>query len=279
VIPVEFDYRRASTVEEAISLLKESAGEGKLLAGGHSLIPLTKLRLTEPGLLVDVAGIESLTGIREVDGQIKIGACTTHRDLETSEVLIRAAPVVARAASKIGDIQVRNRGTIGGSLAHSDPAADLPAVVVAVGAEILISGPGRTRVVPAEAFFQDLLTVDLADDEIITAVTVPPVANGAYAKLRQRASHYAVVGVCAVLDMDGEVCRSARVAATGAATHAQRLTAVEDELAGSAPTAESIQTAAKKAELENLNEDIHASVAYRAAMLKVFTQRAIEAAL
>ena len=130
-----------------------------------------------------------------------------------------------------------------------------------------------------EAFFQDLLTVDLADDEIITAVTVPPVANGAYAKLRQRASHYAVVGVCAVLDMDGEVCRSARVAATGAATHAQRLTAVEDELAGSAPTAESIQTAAKKAELENLNEDIHASVAYRAAMLKVFTQRAIEAAL
>ena len=280
MIPEEFEYKRAATLDEAISLIRASNGEGKLLAGGHSLIPLMKLRLSEPGLLVDISRIEQLRGIREVDGKVAIGAATTHAEVAASDLVRRLCPVIAEAAAEIGDPQVRNRGTMGGSLAHSDPAADYPAVMVALDAEIHIKGPGGFRAVTATDFFQGMFTVDLAEDEIIAGVQVRPAASAAYVKLHQRASHYAIVGVAAVLEKDGNVCRSARIGLTGASSHAQRLANVEAALAGKELSQANIDAAAAIAadELSDVNADIHASEAYRRAMVKVFTRRALERA-
>ncbi|MGE3073739.1 MAG: xanthine dehydrogenase family protein subunit M [Dehalococcoidia bacterium] len=280
MIPTEFDYKRASSLDEAISLIQASNGEGKFLAGGHSLIPLMKLRLSEPGLLVDISRIEQLKGISEKDGKIQIGAATTHADVAASDLIKRLCPVVSECAGEIGDPQVRNRGTLGGSLAHSDPAADYPAVMVALDAEIHVKGPSAWRAVKAGDFFQGMFTVDLAEDEIIAGVQFASAKNAAYAKLHQRASHYAIVGVAAVLEMDGRTCKSARIGLTGASTHAQRLSNVEAALAGKELTQANIDAAAAVAAegLEDVNSDIHASEAYRKAMVKVFTRRAIERA-
>jgi carbon-monoxide dehydrogenase medium subunit len=197
-----------------------------------------------------------------------------------SDLLKRLCPVVAECAAEIGDPQVRNRGTLGGSLAHSDPAADYPAVMVALDAEIHIRGSAGWRAVRASDFFQGMFTVDLAEDEIIAGAQFAPAKNAAYAKLHQRASHYAIVGVAAVLEMSGNVCQSARVGLTGASTHAQRLPSVEAALAGKELTQANIDAAAAVAAdgLEDVNSDIHASEAYRRAMVKVFTRRAIERA-
>jgi aerobic carbon-monoxide dehydrogenase medium subunit len=281
MIPAEFDYKRASSLDDAISLLQQSNGEGKFLAGGHSLIPLMKLRLSEPGVLIDIARIPQLQGIREKDGKVEIGAASTHTDIATSEIVRGLCPVVAEAAAEIGDPQVRNRGTIGGSLAHADPAADYPAVMVALDAEIHIKGPGGWRAVRAGDFFQGMFTVDLAEDELIAGVQIAPARTAGYAKLHQRASHYAIVGVAASLDMDGNTCRSARIGLTGASTHAQRLTQVEASLAGKELSQANIDAAANLAAdgLEDVNSDIHASEAYRRAMVKVFTRRAIQKAV
>jgi carbon-monoxide dehydrogenase medium subunit len=280
MIPTEFDYKRASSIDDAISLMTATAGQGKFLAGGHSLVPLMKLRMSEPGVLVDIARIPDLSGIREKDGKIEIGATTTHHAVETSELLRRLCPVVAEAASEIGDPQVRNRGTIGGSLAHADPASDMPAVMVALDAEIHLKGPNGWRAVRADGFFQGIFTVDMAEDEIIAGVQFAPVQSAAYAKLHQKASHYAIVGVCAVLQASGGTIQSARVAVTGAATHAQRLPEVEAALTGQPLTQATFDAAAATAgdNLEDLNSDIHASAAYRKAMVKVFTRRALERA-
>jgi aerobic carbon-monoxide dehydrogenase medium subunit len=278
VIPTQFEYKRASSLDDAIAMLADS--DAKLLAGGHSLVPLMKLRLSEPGTLVDIARIPDLSGVREKGDKIEIGATTVHHDVATSSLLLQRAPVVAEAAAEIGDPQVRNRGTIGGSLAHADPAADMPAVMVALDAEIHLKGPNGWRPVKAENFFQDLFTVDMAADEIIAGIQFAPIAKAAYAKLRQRASHYAIVGVCAALQVNGNVCTSARVAITGASTHAQRLTAVENALAGKELTQANIDAASALADqgLTDINSDIHASEAYRRAMAKVFTRRALERA-
>jgi aerobic carbon-monoxide dehydrogenase medium subunit len=278
VIPTEFDYKRADSLDAAIAMLAD--GEAKLLAGGHSLIPLMKLRLSEPGTLIDIARIPGLAGISEKGDKIEIGATTVHHDVATSSLLQQKAPVVAEAAAEIGDPQVRNRGTLGGSLAHADPAADMPAVMVAIDAEIHLKGPNGWRAVKAEDFFQDIFTVDMAENEIIAGVQFAPIAKAAYAKLHQRASHYAIVGVCAALQVNGNTCTSARVAITGASTHAQRLTAVENALAGKELAQANIDAAAALADqaLTDVNSDIHASEAYRRAMAKVFTRRAIERA-
>lgn len=280
MIPTEFEYQRASSIDDAISLLQQSGGEGKFLAGGHSLIPLMKLRLSEPGILIDISRIDQLKGIRETNGKLSVGAATTHTEVAESDLIKRLCPVVAEAAGEIGDPQVRNRGTLGGSLAHSDPAADYPAVMVALDAEIHIKGPGGWRTVNAGDFFQGMFTVDLAEDEIIAGAQFAPIQSAAYVKLHQKASHYAIVGVAVALEKDGNVCRSARVGLTGASTHAQRLTNVEAMLAGRELTQANIDAAAAVAGdgLEDVNSDIHASEAYRRAMVKVFTRRAIEQA-
>jgi carbon-monoxide dehydrogenase medium subunit len=280
MIPVEFDYQRATSIDDAIAILAGSNGEAKLLAGGHSLVPLMKLRLSEPGILVDIARIPGLSGISEKDGMIEIGSTTTHGAIESSALLREKAPVVADAAGEIGDPQVRHRGTIGGSLAHADPAADWPAVIVALDAEVHIKGPGGWRAVNAADFFQDLFTVDLAENEIIAAVKFAPVQAAAYAKLRQRASHYAIVGVAAALEVNNGIIQSGRVAVTGASTHAQRMPAVEAVLAGRQPDQATFDAAAAVAGdgLSDINADIHASAEYRRAMVKVFTRRALEMA-
>jgi len=277
VIPIPFDYQRASSIEDAISKL--DACGGKFLAGGHSLLPLMKLRLSEPTALVDIGRIPELSGIREAGGAIEIGAGTTHHAVETSSLLRERCPVLAEAAGEIGDPQVRNRGTLGGSLAHADPAADYPAVILALDAEVHLRSARGARVVKADAFFQDLFTVDLGPSELLVSVRFAPVKAAAYAKLRQRASHFAIVGVAAALEVASGTITSARVAVTGAGTHAVRLTAVEQALAGQAATAAACEAAAGKATLDDVNADMHGSADYRKAMLPVFTRRALAAAL
>jgi aerobic carbon-monoxide dehydrogenase medium subunit len=279
VIPTAFDYQRATSLDDAVAKLKAASG-GKLIAGGHSLVPLMKLRLSEPAVLIDVARIPGLSGIKEKDGKIEIGAATTHTEVASSALLKQVCPVVADTAIAIGDPQVRNRGTLGGSLAHADPAADYPATMLAVDAEIHIKGPNGWRKVKASDFFQGLFTVDLQPDEIIAGVQFAPVKAAAYAKLHQRASHFAIVGVAAAVEVKGAVFQSARIGITGASTHATRLTAVEQALAGKPATKETITTASAAASVDDdVNSDIHASDEYRRAMIKVFTRRALEEAL
>jgi len=281
VIPTAFEYERASSIDDALAKLKAAGGDAKLLAGGHSLVPLMKLRLSEPKLLIDIARIPGLSGIREKDGKIEIGAGTTHAEVASSALLRDKCPVVADAAGEIGDPQVRNRGTLGGSLAHADPSADYPAVMLAVDAEIHVKGLKGWRAVKAADFFQDLFTVNLAPDEIIAGVQFAPVKAAAYAKLHQRASHFAIVGVAAALEVAQGTIRSARVGLTGASTHAMRLSSVEQALAGKPATAKTIEEAAREAGagVEAVNADIHASEEYRRAMIPVFTRRALAAAL
>lgn len=281
MISTQFEYSRATSLDDALAKLAATAGDGKFIAGGHSLVPLMKLRLSEPKILIDIARIPGLSGIREKDGQIEIGAGTVHHDVASSALLRQACPAIADCAAEIGDPQVRNRGTLGGSLAHADPSADYPAVMLALDAEIHMKGPKGWRVVKARDFFQGLFTVDLAADEIIASVTFNPVKAAAYAKLHQRASHFAIVGVAAALDVKNGVIQSARIGLTGASSHATRLTDVEKALAGKAASADSIETAARNAgaTLEDINSDIHASSDYRRAMIQVFTERALKGAL
>ena len=255
------------------------------MAGGHSLIPLMKLRFSQPDRLVDIMHVPGLAGIWERNGQVGIGATTRYVELERSRILQDVLPVVAEAAGEIGDPQVRHRGTIGGSLAHADPAADLPAVMVALDAFLDIVGPQGRRRVQAEDFFQGFFTVDLAEGELITEMRMLPRRTAAYAKLHQKASHFALVGVAAALEIEagngaGGVCRGARVAVTGLSTHAQRLRGVEASLIGERLAEESIRAAAERAPegIEEINDDLHGSAEYRREMAKVFAARAIRRA-
>lgn len=281
MISSPFDYSRATSLDDALAKLSAAKSGGKLIAGGHSLVPLMKLRLSEPKLLIDIARIPGLAGIREKGGAIEIGAGTIHHDVATSALLRKVCPAIADCASEIGDPQVRNRGTLGGSLAHADPAADYPAVILALDAEIQLKSATGARVVKASDFFKGLFTVDLRADEIITGVQFAPVKSAAYAKLHQRASHFAIVGVAASLDVQKGVIQSARVGLTGASAHATRLTDVEQALAGKPASAASIDAATQNAgaKLRDVNSDIHASEEYRRAMVAVFAGRALKGAL
>ncbi|MCC6627332.1 MAG: xanthine dehydrogenase family protein subunit M [Chloroflexi bacterium] len=277
--PSSFDYYRAGSVDEAIQLLS-SHENSKLVAGGHSLLPLMKLRLLEPSALIDIARIPSLKRI-SVNGGATIGALTTYQELLSNQALAAAFPALTEAAAIVGDVQVRNRGTIGGALAHADPAADLPAVILAYNAAIRVAGKGGQRTIAADSFFVDLLTTALTPDEVLTEIALPAVAPGtgsAYVKFPHPASGYAIVGVAAVVSVAGGVVRSARVAVTGAGSKAVRLTGVEAALTGQ-PTSAAEAAAAVAADGLDLNSDIHASASYRAHLVRVFTQRALAAAI
>ena len=280
MIPAAFEYERATSIDDALARLQRADGAAKLIAGGHSLVPLMKLRLSEPARLIDIARIPELAGIRERDGDIEIGAATVHHDVATSALIRHRCPMLAEAASEIGDPQVRHRGTLGGSLAHADPAADYPAVVLALDATIQLRGPKGEREVPARNFFKDLLTVDLAADEIIVSVRFRPVRSSGYSKLHQRASHFAIVGVAAALTVADATIQAARIGLTGASPHAVRLAKVEAALTGRQLSDEIIQSASKLAgsELASVNADLHAGEEYRRAMIPVFTRRALEKA-
>jgi carbon-monoxide dehydrogenase medium subunit len=279
VIPTAFDYHRATSLDDALKKMAAAGGDAKLLAGGHSLIPAMKLRLAAPATLIDISRIPELAGIREKDGRVEIGAGTTHHAIATSALLKDKCPAVAEAAATIGDQQVRNRGTVGGSIAHADPTADMPAVIVALDADIHLKSAKGARTVKATDFFQDLFTVAMQPDEILTAVSFAPVKASAYVKLYQKASHFAIVGVAAVLDAKGGKIGSARLGLTGATTHAVRLTKAEQALAGQGKDAVEKATQDAGAGLENVSADIHASEAYRRAMVGVFAKRAVLAAL
>ena len=250
-----------------------------MIAGGHSLIPLMKLRLSEPAVLIDIARLPGLSGIREQDGVIDIGAGTTHHDVAASQLLREQCPMLAETADAIGDPQVRNRGTLGGSLAHADPAADYPAAMLALDADIVLQSRRGVRTVKADAFFQGMFTVDLAPDELIVSVRITPIRAASYAKLHQRASHFAIVGVAAAIRVSGATIDAVRIGLTGAGTHATRLRAVEEALHGKPANRASMATAAATASLDEVNADIHASEEYRRAMIPVFTRRALDAAL
>ena len=280
MISTAFEYSRATSLDDALAKLSAATG-GKLIAGGHSLVPLMKLRLSEPQTLIDIARIPGLAGINTHDGNVQIGACTVHHDVATSRLLLDQCPMLAETAASIGDPQVRNRGTLGGSLAHADPAADYPAAMLALDADIRLRGPKGSRSVKASDFFRGLFTVDLAANELILGVEFKPVKAAAYAKLHQRASHFAIVGVAAVLEVKSGTIQSARVGLTGASSHAQRLTAVEKALAGKPLSAATIEAAVKGAGagVDDINSDIHASEDYRRAMIPVFAQRALTQAM
>src|SRR5919206_1632033 len=249
MIPSEFQYYSPKTVDEAVALLRQHGEDAKVLAGGHSLLPAMKLRLASPGVIVDITKINELDDI-ELDGGVSIGALATYHSLEISPEVQEACKVVAECAALVGDIQVRNRGTIGGSLAHADPAADMPAVALALGATITARGPNGRREIKADDMFVDMLTTALAPDEIITKITFPKLGQGegaAYEKLRHPASRYAIVGVAAYVKVggDGKVA-VARIAVTGAGPKATRQDAAEAALTGSAGDQAAVAAASDK---------------------------------
>jgi carbon-monoxide dehydrogenase medium subunit len=272
VYTAPFSYKRASNLTEALSLLQQNP-EAKLLAGGHSLIPAMKLRLAAPPMLIDISKVAELRGIRREGEILVIGAMTTYRELETSELLKQHCPILPQAVQVVGDPMVRAKGTIGGSLAHADPAADLPAVMLALEARIKVQGPDGARVLEAEQFFTGMFSTALQEGEILTEVHIPirPGARMAYAKFPHPASRYAVVGVAVVLDGN-----TVRAAVTGVGEHAMRLSKLEQALSGQALSAENI-TAACQGLLppDNLNHDLVASKEYRAHLVDVMAKRAL----
>lgn len=278
-----FDYYRARSVADAQKLLTAHPG-AKLLAGGHSLVPLLKLRLAAPSALVDIGRVPELRGITRQGDRIRIGALTTHAELAASSELRRSAQGLAEAAAAIGDPAVRNRGTIGGNIAHADPASDLPAVLVALDGRILAAGSKGERSIPAEEFFTGIMTTTLGAEEVLIAVEVPASGRGhgsAYEKFPHPASRYAVLGVAASVAVKDGVFSAARVAIGALLPAARRASAVERALVGAPATDASIARAAEQVSGDLGNDvmgDIFASAEYRAAMAPVYIRRAVAAA-
>jgi carbon-monoxide dehydrogenase medium subunit len=275
-----FAYHRAASVQEAISLLAEHGEGAKLIAGGHSLLPIMKLRLAEPERLIDIGRIAELRGVRRDGDAVIIGALTTHHEIATDPVLRAAVPLLSDTASRVGDRQVRNRGTIGGALAHADAAADYPAAILALEATIVATGPNGERQIAARDFFLDFLTTALAPDEVLTEVRIdpPPAGHGwSYQKLANQASGYAIVGVGAVVVLDGDgSCRDIRLGFTGTAPVSWRAVAAEEALRGQRLEASVVQQAAALVDdgIEPL-DDLHGSAEYRRRVTRGLAQRAI----
>jgi carbon-monoxide dehydrogenase medium subunit len=272
VIPAAFDYEVASSAGHAVSLLGEHGEDAKLLAGGHSLLPLMRMRLAAPSVLIDIGRIGDLNYVRDGGDHVAVGALTTHEEAHFSELLQRECPIMAHTAGEVGDPQVRHRGTVGGSAAHADPASDLPAVLLALDAELVVQGPGGTRTVPAREFWKGIFESALGPQDMLTEIRVPKLGGAGwnYQKFHPRAQDWAIVGVAAVGGNGG-----VRVALTNMGETPLRATAVEQALAsGSDPAA-----AAEQA-LEGTNppNDALASSEYRSHLAKVLTRRAIEGA-
>ena len=279
MIPESFDYQRAGSVREALTLLKQHGENAKILAGGHSLIPTMKLRLANPGTLIDIGGISELKYINDKGDYLAIGAGTTHLMVETSSLVQQKAPALSQAAGQIGDVQVRNRGTIGGVLAHSDPQADYPGVVLALNATIVAEGSGGERTIEAVDYFTGLWETALGENEILTEVRIPvdsANANSCYLKFPQPASRYPYVGCAVAMDNSGGNCSEVRVGFSGVAESAFRDSGVEDAIRGQALKDETIAAAsAKAAEGRTVLSDFFVSEEYRRAMAQVYAKRAL----
>ena len=283
MIPAAFEYHAPKNLEEALRLLDRHGDEAKLLAGGHSLLPMMKLRLAAPRFVIDLGRLKNMNYIREEQSMIVIGAMATHAEIEHSSLLRAKCPLLAETAAAIGDVQVRNRGTIGGSMAHADPAADYPASILALDAIMALQSSSGSRTVSAADFFVDMLTTQLRPGEILTEVRVPVIGKGtgaAYCKLPQPASGYAVVGVAArVTLLKGKIAQVA-VGVTGVGPKAYRAVAVENALRGKKASEKLLAEAARHAAhgIEAL-ADLHASADYRREMAVVFTRRALTLAI
>lgn len=280
--PAKFEYYRASRVEEAVQLLTEHSG-AKVLAGGHSLIPMMKLRLVRPPALVDIGRISELVGVEEKKGRLRVGALTTHAAVAASDVLKSKCPLLAEAASHVGDLQVRNKGTIGGNLVHSDPGADLPAVILALEAVLHASGSKGDRQINASDFFVDLLETDLQADEVLTAVELPILAaetGSCYLKFEHPASGYAVCGVAASLNLaDDGSCQQARLCFNGITATPFDAAAVTEALIGKPLDDDAIDHAVNDhLEITDPIGDLFASGPYRTEMAKVYGRRALKTA-
>ena len=283
MFPAQTTYHRAGSVAEAVQLLSDNEG-AKVLAGGHSLIPLMKLRLAAPAVLVDIGRIEALKGVSASGGGISIGALTTHVEIASSDLVQQHAPVLAEAAALVGDPAVRNRGTIGGNVSHADPASDLPTVLTALEATFNVSGPSGDRSIAAADFATGLLENALEENEVLTSVSVPSVPSGsgsAYVKFPHPASRYAVVGVAAILTVSGGTCASASVVVGGVEAKPARASSVEAALAGSDLSDGALDAAAAAVAGDLTGDamgDVFASAEYRRAMAAVYVRRALGAA-
>lgn len=280
MIPAVFDHIAPRSLDEALQLLATHGEEAKLMAGGQSLIPLLKLRLAAPKILVDLSRIAELRGIRQQDGEIFVGALATHFEIESSPLLKKKSPLLPETARSIGDVQVRNRGTVGGSLAHADPAADWPAAILALGGELSIRGPKGGRRLGADQFFLGPMTTALAADEMLTEIRLPTAAarsGTAYRKIAQRASGFAIVGVAVSLTLDGRGrCEDVRIGVTGLSDRPFRAERAETRLKGERPAAKALQASAAEtaAGIEPL-EDLHASAGFRAHLAALSCARAL----
>lgn len=285
MIPGAFDYAAPDSVAEAITLLQQRPGEGKVIAGGQSLLPMMKLRVAMPGLVVDLRKTRGeLSHISSDGNNLRIGSMTSHAHVAGSDVVLDTIPVLAETAAEIADVQVRNLGTLGGSIAHADPVADYPATLLALDAQVEIAGPNGVRVVSVDELIMDAFITTLAEDEIITEIIIPITegqAGAAYLKFANKASHFAIVGVAASVSLDdsGYLSRVA-VGITGAASRAARATAVEETLRGQVPTPDAIAAASAMAAdgLECI-ADLHGSPEYRQNLCRVLTKRALTQAV
>jgi aerobic carbon-monoxide dehydrogenase medium subunit len=277
MIPAAFDYKRVESVDEAIAALGEGGEDAKLLAGGHSLLPLMRLRLATPTQLIDIGGIGGLRGVERSNGSWSIGSLTNHATLQSSDEL----GLIAAVASKIADQQVRNRGTIGGSLAHGDPASDLPAVLLAAEGELSVRGSGGERAIAAADLFEDYLTTSLAPDEVVTGISVPALEGygWGYEKFTRRAEDWAMVGVCALVQESDGTCQDVRIGLTNMGSTPLRATAAEDALRGQSLDAQSIAAAAEQAaDGTEPPGDLNATAEYKQHLARVLTRRTLEQA-
>jgi carbon-monoxide dehydrogenase medium subunit len=286
VYPDSFDYYRPDSVDEALSLLDEHAMDSPtILAGGHSLVPTIKSGLASPDVVVDIGEIEAITGIEDRGDHVHVGAGTRYSTVVDSDTVQDETPLLAEATGEIGDTQVRNRGTVGGNLAHADPASDLPAVAIATGATLHAQGPNGTRELDADDFFLSVYMTSLGPDEILTGIDFPKLDGGvdAYVKKPSPSSGYAMVGVATRLEFDGDTVEAASVAANGALDRAVRLDTVEDALEGSEATedvaADAAALATDAVDTDEMMEDIQADAEYRAQLLETYTRRALLTAL
>lgn len=276
MIPNSFEYKRADSVEEALSMIDE---DSQILGGGHSLIPALKLRLNAPNTLVDISRIDNIKRIEDNGGMVTVGGGATHAQIAASDVLLKHAPMLVHAAKEIGDIQVRNVGTIGGSIAHADPAADWPAVLLAANAKVVIYNKNGRREVDIDQFFTGFYETALKEGEIITAIEIPKSAanvNSAYAKFKQPASRFAIVACAVAAELDGNTVRNIRIGLTGVAASAYRAKAVENALQGKPLTEASIDAAVRNVtDGEDVMSDHYASEKYRAHLANVYVKRAL----
>ncbi|MBI4294504.1 MAG: xanthine dehydrogenase family protein subunit M [Betaproteobacteria bacterium] len=282
MIPPKFEYVAPTSVAEAAKFLAAHPDDAKLIAGGQSLVPVLKLRLAKPGYLVDLGRIAGLSYIREDAGKIAIGGMTTYADIKSSALLREKCPLLTETATVIADVQVRNRGTIGGSLSHADPSADMPAPILALDAELKVVGPKGERLIAVKDYFQGMFATALAPDEILTEIRVPVLTGqrSAYLKAARRATDFALVGVAVRMRVGkGDVCEEIAIGITGVGEKAYRASAVERALQGKRLEAKAIEQAAAGA-VDGVTPlgNIHGSVEYRTNLAKVYVARAIAAA-